>query len=45
MADAASTPPPRSHLRRIAAASLIGTTIEWYDNSSGQRYDLPCSGP
>ncbi|WP_159045912.1 hypothetical protein [Streptomyces sp. WM6372] len=22
------------------AASLIGTTIEWYDNSSDQTYDL-----
>lgn len=31
MADAASAPPPPSHLRRIVAASLIGTTIEWYD--------------
>ncbi|MGW7525927.1 hypothetical protein [Streptomyces sp. NPDC054783] len=24
----------------IVAASLIGTTIEWYDNSSDQSYDL-----
>ncbi|MFD7235990.1 hypothetical protein ACFWAT_11850 [Streptomyces syringium] len=23
-------------LPRIVVASLIGTTIEWYDNSSGQ---------
>ncbi len=29
-----------SGIRRIVAASLVGTTIEWYDNSSGQRYDL-----
>ena len=24
----------------FVAASLIGTTIEWYDNSSDQSYDL-----
>ncbi|MFJ9413856.1 MFS transporter [Streptomyces sp. NPDC101227] len=31
MARAATAPPPSAHLRRIVAASLIGTTIEWYD--------------
>src|SRR3954451_14594983 len=31
MASAASAPPTPTNLRRIVAASLIGTTIEWYD--------------
>jgi len=31
MASAATAPPPPANLRRIVAASLIGTTIEWYD--------------
>ena len=31
MASAASAPPPPASLKRIVAASLIGTTIEWYD--------------
>ncbi|AVH60362.1 MULTISPECIES: MFS transporter [Streptomyces] len=31
MASAETAPPPPSNLRRIVAASLIGTTIEWYD--------------
>ncbi|WP_328792959.1 hypothetical protein [Streptomyces sp. NBC_00273] len=31
----------RGGIRRIVAASLIGTTIEWYDNSSDRGYDLP----
>ncbi|WP_393054523.1 MFS transporter [Streptomyces sp. LN549] len=31
MAAPATAPPPASNLRRIVAASLIGTTIEWYD--------------
>ena len=31
MASAASAPPPTANLKRIVAASLIGTTIEWYD--------------
>ncbi|WP_405523276.1 MFS transporter [Streptomyces canus] len=31
MASAASAPPTPNNLRRIVAASLIGTTIEWYD--------------
>jgi hypothetical protein len=34
MASAASAPPTPGNLKRIVAASLIGTTIEWYDNSS-----------
>lgn len=41
MAAARTTPTPPGSLKRIVAASLIGTTIEWYDNSSGQSYDLP----
>jgi hypothetical protein len=36
----ASAPPTPDNLKRIVAASLIGTTIEWYDNSSDQSYDL-----
>ncbi|MFJ9711778.1 MFS transporter [Streptomyces sp. NPDC101234] len=31
MSSPASSPPAPSHLPRIVAASLIGTTIEWYD--------------
>lgn len=31
MASAATAPPPPGNLKRIVAASLIGTTIEWYD--------------
>ncbi|MFK4210610.1 MFS transporter [Streptomyces sp. NPDC030920] len=31
MAAPASSPPAPSNLKRIVAASLIGTTIEWYD--------------
>ncbi|MEV7234991.1 MFS transporter [Streptomyces sp. NPDC051020] len=31
MSSPATAPPPPSNLRRIVAASLIGTTIEWYD--------------
>jgi metabolite-proton symporter len=31
MAPAASAPPTPANLKRIVAASLIGTTIEWYD--------------
>ncbi|MFK0108809.1 MFS transporter [Streptomyces sp. NPDC091217] len=31
MSSPASSPPAPSNLRRIVAASLIGTTIEWYD--------------
>ncbi|MGX1372090.1 hypothetical protein RKD19_007449 [Streptomyces canus] len=34
MTSAASAPPTPNNLKRIVAASLIGTTIEWYDNSS-----------
>ncbi|MFB7215746.1 hypothetical protein [Streptomyces sp. NPDC056255] len=39
-APATSPPAPSNHLERIVAASLVGTTIEWYDNSSDQSYDL-----
>ncbi|CCK32306.1 integral membrane transport protein [Streptomyces davaonensis JCM 4913] len=31
MASAAPAPPTPNNLKRIVAASLIGTTIEWYD--------------
>ncbi|MFF4826634.1 MFS transporter [Streptomyces sp. NPDC001312] len=31
MASPTTAPPPPANLRRIVAASLIGTTIEWYD--------------
>lgn len=31
MSSPATSPPAPSHLPRIVAASLIGTTIEWYD--------------
>ncbi len=34
MASPATPPPAQNNLKRIVAASLIGTTIEWYDNSS-----------
>ncbi|MFD9082502.1 hypothetical protein [Streptomyces erythrochromogenes] len=37
---ATAAAPAPSGIRRIVAASLIGTTIEWYDNSSDQRYEL-----
>ncbi|MCX5113004.1 hypothetical protein OOK13_31995 [Streptomyces sp. NBC_00378] len=40
MAAPATFPPAPSNLKRIVAASLVGTTIEWYDNSSDQNYDL-----
>jgi len=33
MASGTTAPPPPANLRRIVAASLIGTAIEWYDNS------------
>ncbi|GCB52289.1 hypothetical protein SNL152K_9645 [Streptomyces sp. NL15-2K] len=33
MSSPATAPPAPSNLKRIVAASLIGTTIEWYDNS------------
>ncbi len=31
MSSSATAPPAPSRLPRIVAASLIGTTIEWYD--------------
>ncbi|MER5750356.1 hypothetical protein [Streptomyces sp. NPDC002088] len=40
MASAATAPPPPANLKRIVAASLIGTTIERYDHLLGQSYDL-----
>jgi hypothetical protein len=33
MSSPATAPPAPASLKRIVAASLIGTTIEWYDNS------------
>jgi len=33
MSSPATAPPTPSNLKRIVAASLIGTTVEWYDNS------------
>ncbi|EPJ34380.1 hypothetical protein STAFG_8581 [Streptomyces afghaniensis 772] len=33
MPSPATAPPPPASLKRIVTASLIGTTIEWYDNS------------
>jgi hypothetical protein len=36
MASAAPAPPPPASLKRIVTASLVGTTIEWYDNSFGR---------
>ncbi|WP_405716245.1 hypothetical protein OG264_01775 [Streptomyces xanthophaeus] len=40
MTPASTAQPAGGGIGRIVAASLIGTTIEWYDNSSDQRYDL-----
>ncbi|WP_406336784.1 hypothetical protein [Streptomyces sp. NBC_00203] len=40
MSSPATAPPAPTSLPRIVAASLIGTTIEWYDNSSDQSYNL-----
>ncbi|MDX3530773.1 hypothetical protein P1P75_31310 [Streptomyces sp. ID05-39B] len=34
MAFGTTAPPAPASLKRIVAASLIGTTIEWYDLSS-----------
>lgn len=34
-ASAAPSPSPAS-IKRVVAASLIGTTVEWCDNSSDQ---------
>ncbi|MER5485537.1 hypothetical protein ABT024_20250 [Streptomyces sp. NPDC002812] len=43
MASPATDPKAPSGIRRIVAASLIGTTIEWYDNSSDQSCHLQLS--
>ncbi|MFH9735292.1 hypothetical protein [Streptomyces sp. NPDC017260] len=40
MSSPATAPPAPDNFKRIVAASLIGTTIEWYDDSSDQSYDL-----
>jgi len=43
MSSPATAPPAPNNLKRIVAASLIGTSVEWYDNSSDQSCDLrPC---
>ncbi|WUJ18500.1 phosphate-starvation-inducible PsiE family protein [Streptomyces sp. NBC_00390] len=45
IAAPATAPPEPGSLKRIVATSLIGTTIEWYDNSSDQSQDLRlCAG-
>ncbi|WP_204358126.1 MULTISPECIES: hypothetical protein [unclassified Streptomyces] len=44
MASTGTDPQAPSGIRRIVAASLIGTTIEWYDNSSDQSYHLQLFG-
>ncbi|MER5487600.1 hypothetical protein ABT024_30920 [Streptomyces sp. NPDC002812] len=43
MASTAADPKAPSGIRRIVAASLIGTTIERYDNSSDHSYHLRLS--
>ncbi|MFZ3468378.1 hypothetical protein ACODT3_35350 [Streptomyces sp. 4.24] len=43
MVSPAAVPKAPTGIRRIVAASLIGTTIEWYDNSSDQGYHLQVS--
>ncbi|MFE9219382.1 hypothetical protein ACFYN3_23890 [Streptomyces lavendulae] len=43
MASPETAPPTAGSLKRVVAASLIGTTIEWYDNSSDQGYHLRIS--
>nr|WSW48613.1 hypothetical protein OG296_01740 [Streptomyces sp. NBC_01001] len=44
MASPETAPPTAGSIKRIVAASLVGTTIEWYDNSSDQTYHLRLSG-
>ncbi|MDA5280916.1 hypothetical protein [Streptomyces sp. Isolate_45] len=43
MASPGTVPQAPSGIRRIVAASLVGTTVEWYDNSSDQSYHLQLS--
>ncbi|MFK0043930.1 hypothetical protein ACIQU4_07465 [Streptomyces sp. NPDC090741] len=43
MASPETTPPTAGSIKRIVAASLTGTTIEWYENSSDQSYHLQVS--
>ncbi|MER7055103.1 hypothetical protein [Streptomyces sp. NPDC000351] len=40
MSSPATAPPAPDNFKRIVAAPLIGTTVEWYDDSSDQSYDL-----
>ncbi|MFE2164955.1 hypothetical protein ACFXB3_07755 [Streptomyces sp. NPDC059447] len=40
MAAPATPSATPGNIRRVVAASLVGTTIEWYDNLSDQGYDL-----
>ncbi|MFJ3725494.1 hypothetical protein ACIPYQ_23385 [Streptomyces sp. NPDC090045] len=44
MASPETAPPTAGSIKRIVAASLVGTTIEWYDNSSDQSCHLRLSG-
>ncbi|MFI5999325.1 hypothetical protein ACIA98_02735 [Streptomyces sp. NPDC051366] len=40
MAASPTAPPAPASIKLVVAASLVGTTIEWYDNSPNQSYDL-----
>ncbi|MET8082402.1 hypothetical protein, partial [Streptomyces sp. NPDC005303] len=40
MSSPATAPPAPNNLKRIVAACHIGTTIEWYDDSSDRSDDL-----
>ncbi|WP_412079398.1 hypothetical protein ACLF6K_36250 [Streptomyces xanthophaeus] len=44
MVSPATAAPTRSGIGRIVGASLVGTTIEWYDNSSDQGCHLRLLG-
>ncbi|WP_328619345.1 hypothetical protein [Streptomyces sp. NBC_00354] len=35
-----TAPPAPGSIKLVVAASPVGTTIEWYDNSRNQSYDL-----
>ncbi|MFJ1613363.1 hypothetical protein ACIODT_20470 [Streptomyces sp. NPDC088251] len=45
MAASASAPPTTLSLKRIVAASLIGTTIEWYESGAVVLPRLRTVGP
>ncbi|WP_329316562.1 hypothetical protein OG723_35860 [Streptomyces sp. NBC_01278] len=44
MASPETAPPTAGSIKRVVAASLVGTTIEWYDHSSDQSYHLRLFG-